>query len=137
MPLKFKGAWRFNPPADGRFVNGAIPSGAIQDCIDLIMKVATQGDRQEVLEHFKGYFCAATGASHSWSSNASWAETDLWAYARTAAANAPLFIEAFYDACQSFPGDDADRFAPDAGMINGILVKHNIGFEIRPPSTGA
>lgn len=133
MPLKFKGAWRLNPPADGRFVNSAMPSGTIQDCIDLIMKVATQGDRQEVLEHFKGYFCSATGAAHSRSSSASWAETDLWTYARMAAANAPLFIEAFYDACQSFPGDDADRFAPDAGMINTILAKHNIGFEIRPP----
>lgn len=133
MPLKFKGAWRFNPPADNNFVNSAIPSGAIQDCIDLIMKVATQGDRQEVLEHFKSYFCTATGAAHSWSSSESWAETDLWTYARTAATNAPLFIEAFYDACQSFPGDDADRFAPDVGMINRILAKHNIGFEIRPP----
>ena len=87
-----------------------MPSGAIQDCIDLIMKVATQGDRQEVLEDFKGYFCSATGAAHSRSSSASWAETDLWTYARVAATNAPLFIEAFYDACQSFPGDPTLRF---------------------------
>ena len=33
----------------------------------------TQGNRQEVLEHFKGYFCGVCGASHFWSSSASWA----------------------------------------------------------------
>jgi hypothetical protein len=134
MALKFPGAWRFKPPADGRFINQAIPAGAVEDCIDLIMEVTTQGDRQEVLEHFKGYFCAAAGASHSRSSNASWAETDLWAYAREAATNAPLFIEAFYEACKSFGGDDSDAWAPDADVINEILAKHGTGYTIRPPT---
>lgn len=133
MPLKFPGAWRFKPPPDGRFVNQVVPAGAVEDCIELIMKVAPQGDRQEVLEHFKGYFCTACGASHIWSSSHSWAETDLWTYAREAAANAPLFIEAFYDACESFGGDDADAWAPDVDMINEILAKHGIGYVITPP----
>jgi hypothetical protein len=133
MPLKFKGAWRFNPPADGQYVNSAIPDDAIREFIDLIMKVATQGDRQDVLEHFKGSFCAASGAAHVWSSSESWAESDLWTYARKAAKNAPLFIEALHDACESFAGDDADKFAPDVDMINALLVKHNVGYEIRPP----
>jgi hypothetical protein len=97
------------------------------------MKVTTQGDRQEGLEHFKGHFCSAAGASHSWSSSASWAETDLWTYAREAAANAPLFIEAFYDACSLFGGDDPDAWAPDADTINEILTRHRIGYVIRPP----
>ena len=133
MALKFPGAWRFKPPADGQFVNQAIPAAAIEDCIGLIMKVTTQGARQKVLEHFKGYFCRASGASHTWSSSASWAETDLWTYAREAAMNAPLFVEAFYDACESFGGDDADTWAPDVGMINEVLAKHGIGYVIKPP----
>lgn len=97
------------------------------------MRVTTQGDRQEGLEHFKGRFCAAAGASHSWSSSASWAETDLWAYAGEAAGNAPLFIEAFYDACRTFGGDDPDAWAPDADMINDVLARHGLGYVIRPP----
>jgi hypothetical protein len=133
MALKFPGAWRFKPPADGRFVNQAIPTGAVQEFIELIMKVTTQGDRQEVLEHFKGYFCTASGASHSWSSSASWAETDLWTYAHEAAANAPLFIETFYDACNSFGGGDSDAWAPDTDMINEVLARHGIGYVIKPP----
>jgi hypothetical protein len=35
----------------------------------------------------------------------------------SAAKNAPLFIEALYDACQSFAGNDPDLFAPDVTMI--------------------
>ncbi len=102
MPLKFNGAWRFHPPVDGTFVNQVFPEAAIEDCVALIMRVATQSDRQQVLEHFKTYFCRASGATPVRSSNASWAETDLWHYAREAAQNAPLFIEAFYDACANF-----------------------------------
>lgn len=133
MALRFPGAWRFNPPADGRFINHDIPARAVEDFIELIIRVATQADRQDVLEHFKGYFCTASGAAHSRSSSASWAETDLWTYAREAADNAPLFIEAFYDACEAFRGDDPDVFAPDVAMINDILARHRIGYEIRPP----
>lgn len=96
------------------------------------MRVTTQGARQEVLEHFKGYFAGASGSSHSWSSSASWAESDLWGYARSAATNAPLFIEAFYDACRTFATDD-DTWAPDADMINELLTKHRIGYLIQPP----
>jgi hypothetical protein len=116
---------------DGRFVNHTVPPAVVEDCIALIKKVATQGDYQEVLEHFKGYFCGACGSSHSWSSDAGWAETDLWTYARKAAANAPLFIEAFYDACQSFAKDD--DWAPDAEIINEVLTRHNVGYLIKPP----
>jgi hypothetical protein len=69
VPLKFKGEWRFNPPSDGKFINLRIPDEMLQEVIDLIKKTATQGDRQSVLEHFKGFFCEASGATHTWSSN--------------------------------------------------------------------
>jgi hypothetical protein len=133
VPLKFKGEWRFTPPGDGKFRNQQIPSGAVEACLDLIMKVATQGKRQEALEHFKGYFCEASGATHVWSSSVSWSETDLRNYAVQAAANAPLFIEAFYDACRTFAGDDPDLYAPDATKINALLGEYEVGYEIRPP----
>lgn len=133
MPLKFNGAWRFTPPADGEFINRTIPESMVSECIDLIGRVATQGDAQDVLEHFKGYFCKTYGAPHSWSSSASWALTDLWQCARSAAENAPLFIEAFHDACESFRSDGEEVFAPDADMINAMLAKHRLGYEVRPP----
>lgn len=133
MPLKFKGEWRLTPPTDGKFRNQQMPSSAVEACIDLVMKVATQGSRQEILEHFKGYFCGASGATHVWSSSVSWSETDLRYYAEQAAANAPLFIEAFYDACQNFAGDDPDLYAPEAAKINALLAEHDVGYEIRPP----
>lgn len=133
MTLRFNGTWRFDPPPDGRFHNRSIPEAAIAEVIELIHRVATQGDQQSVLEHFKGYFCHASGTSHTWSSSASWAETDLWTFAKQAAANAPLFIEAFYDACETFAGNDKDLFAPNVAMINEVLEHHGVGYEIRPP----
>jgi hypothetical protein len=133
VPLKFKGEWRFTPPADGKFHNAEMPRGAVEACIAMIMKVATQGDRQEALEHFKGFFCEASGTTHFRSSSVSWAESDLHYYAAEAATNAPLFIEAFYDSCQTFAGDDLDVYAPDAAKINVLLGEHDVGYEIRPP----
>lgn len=133
MSLKFKGEWRFKPPSDGAFVNEQIPAAAVSEVIDLIMKVATQGPRQDVLEHFKGYFCGAAGAAHVRSSSESWSERDLRTYATEAARNAPLFIEAFCDACAAFGKGDEDLYAPDVDTINELLAKHRIGYTIRPP----
>lgn len=131
MTLIFPGAWRFEPPTDGLFLLQAIPGGAVEDCIALIMKVTTQGDRQAVLEHFKGHFCKASGAVHTWSSSVGWAETDLRTHASTAAENAPLFIEAFCDACESVSGAIAGACAPDVNMINECLAKHGVGYVVR------
>ena len=54
-------------------------------------------------------------------------------YAQEAAANGPLFIEAFYDACESFGGKDSDVWVPDVELINEVLVKHEVGYVVRPP----
>ena len=133
MALKFKGAWRLEAPEDGEFLNRLIPQDAVNDFFGLIMKVATQGDLQDTLEHYKGFFCAAAGSTHSWSSSESWAESDLRGYMSRAAQNAPLFIEAFYEACETLRRNDASFFAPDATMINALCSEHRIGYEIRPP----
>jgi len=58
-----------------------------------------------VYEHFKDFFAAASGTTASSSSSTSWAETDMNAYMSAAQQNAPLFIEAFYDACESLPDE--------------------------------
>lgn len=124
--LKFNPAWRFDTP-------GSVPPGLVSDFADLIGKVATQGNRQGFLEHYKTYFAAAAGATATWSSNASWADTDLQNYMGQAAANAPLFIEAFYDACEALRRDHSNIAVPDVNLINRVLTKHEIGYEICPP----
>ena len=132
--LKFHGAWRFRRPPDGALYNSEMPRGAVNDCVELIGKVARQGSRKEMLEHFKTYFAGAAGISDSSSSSASWAKTDLRGYMDTAVANAPLFIEAFYGACKALrERGDPDLFAPDAAMINEVLAVHDVGYRIEPP----
>jgi hypothetical protein len=125
--LKFNGKWRFDSP-------GRIADGVQGEFSRLIGKIATQGSRQEILEHFKSYFAGAAGTTCSWSSNTSWAETDLDAYMRDAATNAPLFIEAFYDACDALQRSHAEYAVLDTAMINRVLAKYNAGYRIQPPN---
>ncbi len=131
MPLKFHGKWRFEPPANTGYLTKEIPDDAIGDFIDTIKKVATQANQWEVLEHFKRHFCRASGKTYMQSSSVDWAETDLWRDAEAAAKNPPMFIEPFFDACQSFMRSGGDRYAPDESRINAALARHRIGYEIR------
>ena len=50
-----------------------------------------------------------------------------------AASNAPMFIEAFYDACESLQRAHSDYAVPDVQMINRVLAKCNAGYQIQPP----
>jgi hypothetical protein len=50
-----------------------------------------------------------------------------------AAANAPLFIEAFYDACEALQRTHPDYAVPDVAIINRLLASHDAGYQIRPP----
>ncbi|QWP76100.1 hypothetical protein J5226_21290 [Lysobacter sp. K5869] len=126
MGLRFPGSWRFQPPADGQYIYSAIPPEAVLEFVDIIDRISGQGDRWEMLEHFKTHF-----GIDSRSSNEGWAESDL-RHAMTLGSNtAPLFIERFFNACQEIQAQGL--FAPDASGINVVLAKHNIGYEIRPP----
>jgi hypothetical protein len=131
--LKFPGAWRFRPPADDDWINQSVPDSAVREFREMIGKTATQGSRQDILEHFKGYFCTVVGEPHVWSSSESWADTDLSAYMSAAAKNAPLFLEAFYDACESLRSRN-ELFAPDVSMINEVCDQQSIGYVVRPPN---
>ncbi len=128
MALRFPGAWRFNPPQDGSFVNTSIPRDALSDFVDLIDKIRAQRSRWSILEHFKGSFGA-----HSRSSSESWAYSDLCDVMKDAGKNAPLFIESLYDGCEALKEESDEWFVPDASFLNTVLAKHNIGYEIRPP----
>ncbi len=125
--LKFNSKWRFESP-------GPIADGISDELSRLIAKVAAQGSQQRILEHFKAFFASAAGTTSSWSSNAGWAETDLRSYMAEAAANGPLFIEAFYDACESLQRGNPDYAVPDVSLINGILSTHGAGYQIHPPN---
>jgi hypothetical protein len=83
-----------------------------------------------VYEHFKDFFAAASGSTASSSSSTSWAETDMNAYMSDAKANAPLFIEAFYDACESLPEPSPK---PGVQRTNKVLTQTNSGWIIQPP----
>jgi hypothetical protein len=124
--LKFNAAWRFDSP-------GEIASGVIVSFFDLICKIANQGDRKTNLEHFKRYFAYAAGFTSCSSSGLSWAETDLRDYMRKAAENAPLFIEAFYDACEALTKNHPEFGTPDVSIMNRTLFEHQAGYEIKPP----
>src|SRR5688572_27840993 len=116
--LKFNGSWRFGSP-------GRIADGVSAEFFKLIGKVTSQGPRQSTLEHFKSYFASAAGMTASCSSSESWAETDLTSYMSDAAANAPMFIEAFYDACECLQRAHPDYAIPDVSIINRVLANCN------------
>lgn len=119
--MQMEPSWRFDSP-------GPLPPEAVRAFDTLIDKVVAQGNRWRMLEHFKGYFGGSGG-----SSSESWAESDLSRLVGQAAENAPLFIEAFYEACEALRGD-ASIAVPDVGRMNRILREHEVGYEIQPPA---
>ena len=131
MPLKFTAQWRFEPPQDAESILSRVPQDAVAEFIELVNKLAPQADRWDTMELFKRYFIESVGLTYYRSSALRFAEYDLRAAANAAAVNAPLFIEAFVDACRSFEQEGEDRYAPADGRINAVLAKYNIGFEVR------
>lgn len=122
--LKFENSWRFDSP-------GKISDGAVSDFLDIIRKIA-QG-KQKILEHFKQYFATAAGSAPSWSSSASWADSDLTSYMDQASNNAPIFIEAFYDACENLKSE-GDYPIPEIQHINKVLMKNGVKYKIKLPN---
>lgn len=124
--LQFNAAWRFESP-------GRLPRGAVQAIAAVIARVAGQTSTKATLEHFKTFFASAGGFVSNYSSDVSWAQSDLNSYMDGAAENAPLFIEAFYDACQALAERNPELALPDLAFLNRLLAQHDAGFEIRPP----
>jgi len=130
VALKFPGRWRFTPPTSIDENANQISAAAVQEFLQLIRRTASQGDLQDFLELFKGFYCSANGTTHWGSSNTSWAEADLEAEMSAAASNPPLFLEAIYDACEAIRKRPGDLFAPDTEMINRVCRTHGIPYEI-------
>lgn len=122
--LKFDSSWRYES-------QGSIPEGVLDEFLELIRKLA-RGEKR-ILEHYKLYFASASGTTVSESSTASWADSDLQSYMHQAADNAPMFIEAFYDACEGLRSKH-DYPTPDVNFINKVLSKHNVAFRIELPN---
>ncbi|MDQ1079677.1 hypothetical protein [Pseudoroseomonas cervicalis] len=125
--LNFPSSWRFEAPGE------PIPQGVISSFSEFISRIAFQGSRQEILEHFKSHFAGAAGIPYAYSSNTSWAESDLSDAMRSAAVNAPLFIVAFWTASQSLQAENPNLGVPNLALINRVLGENATGYEIRPP----
>lgn len=124
--MELNNAWRFDSP-------GPLAPDAVRDFDGLIGKIAAQGNRWAILEHFKRFFAGASGGTASRSSSESWAESDLSDMMCRAAENAPLFIESFYEGCEALRTQDG-LGVPDPGRINRLLKDHGVGYEIQPPA---
>jgi hypothetical protein len=125
--LIFEGRWRFESP-------GAVPIAVSHKFSELVGRIASQGERWDILEHFKYYFAGAAGCTAHRSSSESWADSDLDSYMCRAADNGPLFIEAFYDACVAIRNEHPQFGIPDVGTMNRVLRENDTGYEIRPPN---
>ena len=99
----------------------------------LIDRLCGQGSRREILEHFKSHFAAAAGVPYHRSSDEGWASTDLDAFMSQARTNAPLFIEAFWNGCETLKEDFPKMVMPPVSTINSILNDADTGFQIDPP----
>jgi hypothetical protein len=121
--LQFNSDWRFDSP-------GGLSTETYRGFCELMRPIITPNARW-VYEHFKDYFAAASGSTASPSSSTSWAETDMNAHMSAASENAPLFIEAFYDACESLP-----EMYPNPGVarINKVLAQTQSGWTIQLPN---
>lgn len=124
--LQFDGNWRFDSP-------GAIEPTVQKGFRDLINRIGGQGQRKAILEHFKARFCAAASAEYWPSSNERFASEDLDRDMERAGENAPVFIEAFWDACRELRARNPAMTMPDAARINRILADANAGYQLNPP----
>ncbi|MBD2244152.1 hypothetical protein [Nostoc sp. FACHB-888] len=124
MSLQFPNSWRFKSSPDSIIPNSAI------DEFEKLIGIIAKGNRWELLEYFKECFAHAIGSTSVWSTSESWASTDLRSYLEDAAKNPPLFLEAFYEACENL----RDKYAiPDIERINSICLEYKIAYQIYPP----
>lgn len=133
MRLKFPSEWRIKTPKSSLTNTENIPHEAIQDLVGLIRQISTQGDLKFFLEHFKKYFCLSNGNPYYPSSSAGWAESDLINEMNLSSVNAPRFLEAFFNACESLREKPNDYYAPDYNLVNEVCENNNIGYYIEPP----
>ncbi len=124
--LEFDKRWRFDSP-------GPVDPVIVQGFRELIDRISGQASRKMVLEHFKSYFAIAAGSSPYTSSDESWASSDLDMRMEEASVNAPVFIEAFHEACEELCHKHPKMAVPDIGRINRVLTEAGADYQIAPP----
>lgn len=125
--LNFPASWRFESPGE------SLQPSTVSKFIEVVSRVAAQGDRWDIIEHYKYYFAGAHGGTFYRSSSLSWAESDLDSSMRNAGENPALFIEAFYTAGIDLWTKHPNFGVPDVARINRMLREDGVAFEIRPP----
>jgi serine/threonine protein kinase len=104
-----------------------IPNEASRDFSTLIQQIASGTSApQDVYEAFK----SAYGGS-GYSSNASWAEHDMYGIMAQKKENAALYIDCFWTAVEDLRKQGLA--VPDVERINQILDENQIPFSIQPP----
>lgn len=124
--LKFDGKWRFESP-------GTLEPEVVHRFRNLIDRTCGQGNRKAILERFKRSFAKAAFEDYYPSSNVGWASNDLDELMNQASDNAPLFIEAFFGACEKLRDKHPDLAVPGVEQINHILSNARVGFQVAPP----
>jgi hypothetical protein len=103
----------------------------VHDFETLLHRVVAQGPQFSMLEHFKKFFAGASGTAAVRSSSVDWAISDLRTAMTRAAENAPLFIAAFYDACEAAQAARPDIMLPPEDVLNHLLSEHAAGYTLR------
>ena len=122
--LKLDPEWEDESP-------GPIAPGVSNAFLQIINRIGGKGSTKRILEHFKSYFASAAGETSASSSDVGWAATDLKRHMDAAEANAPLFIDAFFTACEKLRANNPGLPIPDAKRVNRILAEHEAGYQIR------
>lgn len=128
MPLKFDGSWRFSPPADGEYFLQTVPDDMVEQLMQALSTCTTQGFSKALYEHFKKHFCKVTVSYYGSSTSEDWAKHDLESKMKEANRNAPLFIEAFINATQSWQESHSGYYLPPISQINQTLSESNVGY---------
>jgi hypothetical protein len=92
-----------------------------------------QGRRKPILEHFKQAFAVAGAIPFYPSSSDRFVEQDLLTAMNAAAANAPLFIDAYDTASNGLHMQDPTLGLPDDPYLNQLLAQYAVGYWIDRP----
>jgi len=106
-----------------------LDANAVDELLALARRVQSSQGEKSVLETFKKHFSRASGDGYAPSSDLSWAETDFWRHAQSAADDAPNFIAAFCNACEELEGRGAS--IPDLSLVNEILASYGCPYQVR------
>lgn len=121
MPLKFPVEWKFDD------FPHKIPDAAKNAFTELIGIIVEGVPRpQEVYEAFK----SAYGYT-SWSTDASWAETDMHRAMSSVKDNAARYVACFFAGMETIQNAGMD--VPGVNRLNRILSEHDVPLMIEPP----